>query len=50
MIITEFFNTREDGVNLYRTYNDNNMMLEQEQTGVQYSEAIDVENSHYTYI
>ena len=50
MIQTEFYSTREDGVNLYRTYSDAGLMIEQEQTGAIYVEAIDVENSGYTYI
>lgn len=49
MIITEFFTIREDGVNLYRTYSDAGMYIRQEQTGAEYSEAIDVEDSGYTY-
>lgn len=49
MIVREFYETRSDGVNLYRTYSDNDMMIEQE-TGVRYSEAIDIENSGHTYI
>lgn len=50
MIINEFYREREDGVKLYRTYSDANLMIRQEQTGVEYAEAIDVENSNYTYI
>ena len=49
MIITEFYKTREDGTNLYRTYSDLNMMIQQIETGKEYSEAIDVEGT-YTYI
>ena len=49
MIINEFYREREDGVKLYRTYSDANLMIRQEQTGVEYAEAIDVENSNYTY-
>lgn len=49
MVITEFYLQRDDGVNLYRTYSDRNMMILQEQTGIEYSEAVDVENSGYTY-
>ena len=49
MIITEFFRTRKDGVNLYRNYSDQNMMIQQDQTEILYEEAIDVENSGYTY-
>ncbi len=39
MIITEYYNTRSDGVVLNRTYSDIGMMIERD--GVQYSEAID---------
>ena len=49
MVRTEFFRTREDGVNLYRSYSDIGMMIRQDQTGAEYSEAIDIENSGYTY-
>ena len=50
MIIKEFYQERSDGVKLYRTYSDANLMIRQEQTGAEYAEAIDVENSDYTYI
>lgn len=49
MIKTVFDRTREDGVNLYRTYSDRNMMIQKDGTEEIYSEAIDVENSGYTY-
>ena len=49
MIIKEFYKTRKDGVNLYRTYSDNKLMIKQVETGNVYSEAIDVENAAYTY-
>lgn len=49
MIQTELYQTRPDGVKLYRTYSDANMLIRQDQTGAEYSEAIDVENSGYTY-
>lgn len=49
MIIKELFATRTDGVNLYRSYSDLGMMIRQDQTGVEYAEAVDVENSEYTY-
>lgn len=49
MIINEFYRTREDGVNLYRTYSDEGYMVEQIETGVRYSDAIDVEDAPYTY-
>jgi hypothetical protein len=50
MIVTEFYREREDGINLYRTYSDAGMMIQQEQTGAVYVEAIDVENSGYIYV
>ena len=50
MIKTEFYKTRNDGVNLYKTYSDNNVMILQEQTGHKYTEAIDVEGSSFTYV
>lgn len=49
MIRTEYYSTRSDGVKLYRTYSDSSMKIRQNETGVVYSEAIDVENSGYTY-
>lgn len=48
MIKTEFYRTRSDGVNLYRTYSDINKMLVRND-GVEFSEAIDVEGCGYTY-
>lgn len=49
MIIREFYLTREDGVNLYKTYSDQGFKIKQIETGVVYDEAIDVENAPYTY-
>ena len=49
MIIKEFYKKRSDGVNLYRTYSDSNLMIKQVETGNVYAEAIDVENAAYTY-
>lgn len=49
MKIREFFETREDGVNLYRTYSDQGFMIRQNETGILYSEAIDVEDTSFTY-
>lgn len=50
MIINEFYKTRPDGVNLYRTYSDAGFTIRQEQTGAEYTEAIDVEGSGMTYV
>ena len=49
MIKTEFYRERQDGVKLYRTYSDRNMMIQKNGTEEIYSEAIDVENSGFTY-
>lgn len=49
MIVREFYETRFDGVNLYRTYSDTGYFIKQNPTGVVYSEAIDVEDAPYTY-
>lgn len=49
MVRKEFFETRPDGVNLYRTYSDEGYYLIQNETGAEYEEAIDVEGAPYTY-
>lgn len=49
MVIKEFYRIREDGVVLYRTYSDANLMIRKVGTEEVYSEAIDVENARYTY-
>ena len=49
MIKTEFYMTRSDGVTLYRTYSDAYVMIQKYGTEETYSEAIDVENSGFTY-
>lgn len=41
--------TREDGVELIRTYSDENFKIRQVETGIVYDEAVDVKNSGYTY-
>lgn len=49
MIITEYYLTREDGVVLYRNYSDAGYYILQNETGIEYSEAVDVEGAPYTY-
>lgn len=49
-IIREFYKTREDGVNLYRTYSNENKMIIEEVSGAIYDEAIDVESATYVYL
>ena len=48
-IVKEFYKTRNDGVNLYRTYSDNNYKIKKIGTEEVYDEAIDVEDAQYTY-
>ena len=50
MVIREYYKTRKDGVNLYRTYSDQNKYILQVETGYEYTEAIDVEWKNYTYV
>lgn len=50
MIVREFYRHREDGVNLFRTYSDNNKYIRKVGTTEEYSEAIDIEDAPYTYI
>ena len=49
MIQREFYTQRKDDVKLYRTYSNIGMMIRQNETGVEYAEAIDVEDAPYTY-
>lgn len=48
-IVKEFYKTREDGVNLYKTYSDKNYMIYKIGTDEIYEEAIDVENAQFEY-
>ena len=48
-IVKEFYKTRKDGVNLYRTYSDEGYMIHKINTEEIYNEAIDVENAPYEY-
>ena len=49
MIVIEYYKTRQDGVNLYRTYSDEQFMIRKIGTDEIYEEAIDVENAPYEY-
>ena len=49
MIVREFYETRHDGVNLYKTYSDKGYYIKQMPIEVVYGEAIDVEDAPYTY-
>lgn len=49
MIQKEMFAVREDGVNLWRTYSDQGMMIKKAGTGEIYAEAVDIENNSFIY-
>ena len=49
MIVREFYETRFDGVNLYRTYSDKGYYIKQLPTEVVQGEAIDIEGAPYEY-
>lgn len=49
MIIQEYYSTRKDGVKLYKTYSDQNLMIRKVGTDEVYSEAIDIETAPFTY-
>ena len=49
MIKKEHYKTLEDGTVLIRTYSDKNHYIIQDGTGIEYSEAIDPENTNRTY-
>lgn len=50
MVRIEFWRTRKDGTNLYRTYSDEGLKLIKYGTDEVYDEAVDVEGSDYIYI
>ena len=50
MIQKEFYRTRNDGVNLYRTFSDRGYYIQKVGTEEIYSEAIDIESAEYEYI
>ncbi len=49
-IVREFFAERPDGVKLYRTFSDAGKYVRQNETGEVFEDAVDVENSEYTYM
>ena len=49
MIVIEYYKTRTDGVVLNRTYSNKGMVIVQNETGVEYEEAVDIDGSNYTY-
>lgn len=50
MIINEFYKTREeDGVNLFKTYSDEDFKIRKVGTNEVYDYAIDIEGAPFTY-
>lgn len=49
MIQTEIYNTMPDGTVLVRTYSDSGHYIIQDETGIEYSEAVDPEKMGRTY-
>lgn len=49
MVVKEFYTTRTDGVNLYRTFSDKNLYIKKIGTDEVYVDAVDVAGSEYTY-
>lgn len=49
MLKREFYITRSDGVNLYRTYSDEGLEIQKVGTDEVYDEAIDVEGAPFVY-
>lgn len=49
MIKKDYFDTRNDGIKLYKTYSDEGYKIKQIETGLIYDEAIDIETTNYSY-
>ena len=49
MIVREFYLKRSDGINLYRTFSDENYKIKKIGTDEVYNEAVDIENANYEY-
>lgn len=49
MVIVDFWRTRKDGTNLYRTYSDEGKKIAKVGTDEVYDDAIDIEGSDYIY-
>lgn len=49
MIQKDFYKTRQDGVNLYRSYSDHGVQIRKVGTDEIYDEAVDIEGVLYVY-
>lgn len=50
MIVREFYRTRKDGVNLYKTHSDSNLYIQKVGTNEIYTVTVDVENAPFEYV
>ena len=48
-IVRDFYRTRNDGVNLYKTYSNEGYKIHKLNTEEIYDEAIDIENAPFEY-
>lgn len=48
-IVKEFYQTRKDGISLYKTYSDEQFIIHKIGTEEYYEEAIDIESASYEY-
>lgn len=49
MIIREYYTTRKDKINLFKTYSDNKVLIQKVGTDEVYDVAIDIETAPYVY-
>ena len=49
MLQKEFVAETADGVKLYRTFSDEHRKILQNETGLIYDDAVDVENAEFSY-
>ncbi len=50
MIIREFYETRTDGIDLYRSYSDQGVYIRKDGTEEVYADAIDIDGALFVYI
>jgi hypothetical protein len=50
MIVREFYRTREDGINLYVCYSDQNVYIHKEGSPIKHEKVVQVENSSTVYL
>ena len=49
MLVKEYYKTRADGVNLFRTYSNKGVQIHKIGTDEIYDEAVDIEGKSYVY-